>query len=123
MYNKGISQFLPFIVTVGAVVFTNLLQGVFMGMLVAMFFILKTNFNETIILVNNGNSYLMRFTKDVSFINKGTIREIFNKIPAFSSLTIDGTKATFIDFDVRDTIEDFIETSKVKNIQVELKNI
>jgi MFS superfamily sulfate permease-like transporter len=123
MYKKGISQFLPFIVTVLAVIFTNLLQGVFMGILVATFFILKTNFQEAIIIVNTEKDYLMRFTKDVSFLNKGTIRRIFNKIPNHASVTIDGSQANFIDQDVMETIKDFIETSKVKNIQVELKNI
>jgi MFS superfamily sulfate permease-like transporter len=123
MYSKGISQFLPFVVTVLAVVFTNLLLGVFIGLLVAMFFILKTNFNEAVIIVNSDNNYLIRFTKDVSFLNKGTIREMLNKIPTYANLTIDGSNANFIDHDVKETIQDFIETSKVKSINVQLKNI
>jgi MFS superfamily sulfate permease-like transporter len=123
MYEKGISQFLPFVVTVLAVVFTNLLLGVFLGILVAIFFILKTNFRESVILVNNDSNYLLKFTKDVSFLNKATIREIFHKIPDESTMIIDGSEANFIDSDIRETISDFVETSKVKNIKVELKNI
>jgi MFS superfamily sulfate permease-like transporter len=123
MFKKGVSQFLPFIVTVLAVIFTNLLQGVFMGILVATFFILKTNFQEAIIIVNTGKNYLMKFTKDISFVNKGTLRRTLNKIPNYSSITIDGSQANFIDQDIRETISDFIEASKVKNIEVELKNI
>ena len=123
MYNKGMSQFLPFIVTVLAVVFTNLLQGVFMGILVAVFFILKTNFKKAIILVNDKNNFLLRFTKDVSFLNKSTLREIFHKIPADSTLVIDGSQANFVDHDIMETIRDFSEASKIKNIQVELKNL
>lgn len=123
MYQKGISQFLPFIVTVLAVVFTNLLQGVFMGILVAIFFILKTNFRESIILVNEKNHFLLKFTKDVSFLNKGTLREIFHKIPEDSTMIVDGSQANFMDNDIKDLIQDFVETSKVKRIKVELKNI
>jgi len=123
MYKNGWSQFLPFIATVIAVVFTNLLLGVFIGILVAVFFILKTNFQESVILVNEDSNFLLRLTKDVSFLNKATLRDVFLKIPSNSTITIDGSQSHFIDHDVRETIGDFIETSKAKNIQVHLKNI
>jgi len=123
MYKKGWSQFLPFVITVIAIVFTNLLMGVFIGILVAIFFILKTNFKESIIMVNEGSNYLLRLTKDVSFLNKATLRTAFHKIPSHSTVVIDGTQSNFIDNDIKDTIEDFIETSRGKNIQVELKHI
>jgi hypothetical protein len=48
---------------------------------------------------------------------------MFNKIPDYSTVTIDGSQANFIDQDIRETISDFMETSKVKNIEIELKNI
>lgn len=123
MYRKGIDQFLPFVVTVVAVVFTNLLLGVFLGILVAVFFILRTNFQESVVLVNEGNSYLLKLTKDVSFVSKGTLRDVFNNLPRDSSVVIDGSKAQFMDNDIKETIADFMEASKAKNIQVELKHI
>jgi len=123
MYKKGKDQFYPFLITVIAVVFTNLLLGVFIGILVAVFFILKSNFQESILVVNDGNNYLLKFTKDVTFLNKATLRDTFNDLPKDSLVTLDGTKSQFIDSDIRETIADFMETSKKKNIQVELKNI
>ena len=123
MYEKGLSQFLPFITTVAAVTFTNLLQGVFMGILVAVFFILRTNFNEAIIMVNEGNNYLLKLTRDVSFLNKGTLRSKLQAIPANSQVIIDGTHSNFIDSDIMETIEDFILAGKTKSIEVNLKKI
>jgi MFS superfamily sulfate permease-like transporter len=123
MYQKGISQFLPFIVTVAAIVFTNLLAGVFVGILVSVFFILKTNFHEAVIMVGDGKNYLLKFTKNVSFLNKSTIRSKFQTIPENSTLVIDGSEAQFVDQDIREAIRDFIETSKTKKIAVELKQI
>jgi MFS superfamily sulfate permease-like transporter len=123
MYAKGISQFLPFIVTILGIVFTNLLQGVFLGILASVFFILRSNFREAIILVNSGNSYLLKLTKDVSFLNKAVLRNKFLVIPNDSSVTIDGTESQFIDNDIKETILDFIETSKAKKIDVQLRNI
>jgi len=123
MYKKGLSQFLPFITTVAAVTFTNLLQGVFTGILVAVFFILRTNFNEAIIMVNDGKNYLLMLTKDVSFLNKGALRNKLHLIPNNSQVVIDGTQANFIDSDIKETIEDFILEGKTKCIQVSLKKI
>ena len=123
MYQKGFGQFLPFIVTVVAVLFSNLLLGVFLGLLVAVFFILKTNFQRAVIVVTQDNQFLMRFTKDVSFLNKSTLREIFHKIPPNASVVIDKSQANFIDTDIKEIIDDFIEMAKLKNIQIELKRI
>jgi MFS superfamily sulfate permease-like transporter len=123
MFKKGWPQFLPFIATVLAIVFTNLLLGVFIGILVAVFFILKTNFRQAVIMVNEGNSYLVQLTKDVSFLNKATLRDQFLLIPNNSRVVIDGTHSQFVDNDIKETIEDFMETSKAKNINVQLKHL
>lgn len=123
MYTKGWSQFLPFIVTVLAIVFTNLLAGVFMGLLVAVFYILRTNFRQAVILVNNETNFLLKLTKDVSFLNKAVLRNNFLRIPNNSYVLIDGTESQFIDTDIKEAIIDFMETSKAKKINVELKNI
>lgn len=123
MYKKGTAQFLPFIVTILAVTFTNLLQGVFLGIVVAIFFILKTNFQKAIIVVSNEENFLLKFTKDVSFLHKASLRQALGKIPSDTRLVIDGVKANFMDADIRETISDFMETAKAKNIEVELTGI
>jgi MFS superfamily sulfate permease-like transporter len=123
MYQKGMAQFLPFMVTIIAVVFTDLLQGVFMGIVVALFFILKTNFQKAVIFVSSEENYLIRFTKDVSFLHKNALSEAFEKIPPDSRLLLDGSKAQFMDQDIKEMVVDFTENAKARNIEVELKNI
>lgn len=123
MYRKGMAQFLPFVATVLAVVFTNLLQGVFLGIFVALFFILKTNFQKAIIVVSDKDRYLVKFTKDVSFLHKASLRHELGKIPAGTQVVFDGTKAAFVDADVIETISDFIENAKVKNISIDINGI
>ncbi len=123
MYAKGISQFLPFIVTIIAILLTNLLQGVFLGILAALFFILKTNFNRAVISVHSDDNYLIKFSKDVSFMHKASIRNALVKVPDDTRLLIDGTKSHFIDEDILETIEDYMEMAKTKNIEVELTGI
>jgi MFS superfamily sulfate permease-like transporter len=123
MYAKGLSQFLPFIITIAAILFTNLLQGVFMGIVVALFYILRTNFQRAVIEVHSDKNYLIKFIKDVSFMHKASLRHVLMKVPDNSNVVIDGSKAHFIDKDILETLEDFIESGKSKNIQVELKGV
>jgi MFS superfamily sulfate permease-like transporter len=123
MYSKGLSQFLPFIVTVLAVTFTNLLQGVIMGIVVAIFFILRTNYSEAVIMVNDNNNYLLTLSRSVSFLNKATLRNKLQAIPNNSQVVIDGSESLFIDSDIRETLEDFVKEGISKNIQVDLKKI
>lgn len=121
MYRKGKDQFFPFIVTVVAILFTDLLTGIFIGILVAVFFVLKTNFKSAFILVNNDDQYLLKFTKDVSFVHKSSLRNALDRVPKRSSLIIDGSKSQFLDADIVETIEDFIKSSVTRKIRVELK--
>lgn len=74
-------------------------------------------------MVGDGKNYLLKFTKNVSFLNKSTIRSKFQLIPDNSTLLIDGSDAHFVDQDVKEAIRDFIETSKTKKIEVALKHL
>ncbi len=123
MYTKGLSQFIPFMITVVAILFTNLLQGVFLGIVVALFFILKTNFHKAVITVHSNDNYLIKFSKDVSFMHKASLRNALVKVPDDTRLVIDATKSHFVDEDIIETIEDFIESAKSKHIEVEVTGI
>lgn len=123
MYAKGSSQFYPFVVTIIAILFTDLLKGVFLGIIVAVFFILKTNFQKAVITVHSDDNYLIKFSKDVSFMHKASLRNALVKVPNDTRLLIDGSKSHFIDEDIRETIEDFIEAAKSKHIEVEVTGI
>ncbi len=123
MYAKGISQFYPFIITVVAILFTNLLQGVFLGIAVALFFILKTNFQRAVIAVHSEDNYLIKFSKDVSFMHKASLRNALANVPNDTRLLIDGKKSHFMDDDIIETIEDFIQIAKIKNIEIEIIGI
>ncbi|MGE0881991.1 MAG: SulP family inorganic anion transporter [Blastocatellales bacterium] len=122
MYQAGLDQFLPFIVTVLAIVFTDLLIGIGIGLVVGLFFVIRTNHHSAMTVVNQEDYYLIRFNKDVSFVNKTELKEKLSTIPPNSTLIIDGKKAVFIDSDIYDVISDFIESAQHRNIKVELKH-
>jgi MFS superfamily sulfate permease-like transporter len=121
MFKKGKDQFIPFIVTVLAIVFTNLLIGIFIGIAVGLVFVLKTNFHQALFSVNEKGNYLIRLTKDVSFLNKALLRETFRGIPNGAYVIIDGSRSAFIDQDILETISDFRASAASRDIVVELK--
>lgn len=121
IYGKGLNQFLPFLTTVMAILLSDILTGIFVGILVSVFFVLKTNFRTAVILVNQGNQYLLKFTKDVSFLHKSAVRNALEKVPAHANLIIDGAKNHFVDADIMETINDYMKGASLKNIKVEIK--
>jgi len=123
MYKDGLHQFLPFIVTVLAVVFTDLLLGVVIGMVFGLFFVVRENHHEAVSVVSQDGNYLMRFNKDMTFVNKSELRSRLRELPNGAHVLIDGTKALFIDHDIYEAIEDFQKLAPYKDITVELKRM
>jgi MFS superfamily sulfate permease-like transporter len=120
-YKKGWDQFLPFVITIGAILFTDLLIGVMIGIGVGLLFIVRSNFKTSVFIVHDHNKYLIRLRKDVSFLNKPIIKNKLEEIPEDASVLIDASRADFIDRDIVEVIEDFAIHAPLKNIKVEIK--
>lgn len=121
IFAKGMDQFAPFIITILAILLTDLLVGILIGLVVGLFFVMKTNFHQAYIVTQDDKNFLIILTKDVSFLNKASLRRKLEEIPPESYVIIDGTRSKFIDHDISETIEDFQETAKFRNITVEIK--
>lgn len=119
-YDKGMSQLLPFAITVLAILFTDLLKGMAIGLVIGLFFVIKANYHAAITLIQDGSHYVLSFNKDVSFLNKALLRKFILSIPENSSVTIDASKTKFIDHDILETVEDFLATAPDDNITVEV---
>jgi MFS superfamily sulfate permease-like transporter len=120
-YRKGWDQFMPFVLTIVAILLTDLLKGILVGCFVGLFFVLRSNFRSAIMVVHDANNYLFRLRKDVSFLNKPIIKNKLEQVPENASVLIDATRADFIDKDIIEVIEDFMKHAQLKNIRVELK--
>ena len=120
-YKKGWDQFIPFVVTIVAILTTDLLIGIVIGVLVGLFFMVRSNFKSAVMVVNDHNKYLVRLRKDVSFLNKPIIKNKLEEIPEDSYLIIDATRADFIDKDIIEEINNFLYHSHLKNILVDIK--
>ncbi|NJK88198.1 MAG: SulP family inorganic anion transporter, partial [Myxococcales bacterium] len=105
MWHRGLDQFVPFVVTVGAILFTDLLVGILIGLVVGLFFVVKTNYHAAITVTRDDHRYLIRLKQSVSFLNKPLLRRAFAQIPEGSYVLIDGTRCEFLDDDVVDAID------------------
>lgn len=127
MYKLGWEQFTPFIVTIVAVQFSDLLKGIALGMIVAIFYILRTNYRRDYQIhhekKSEGGAIKIVLSEHVTFINKGSIAKKLADMPNDIHVTIDATNSHYIDLDVLEIIYDFKTAAVLKNIQVTLINI
>lgn len=117
---NGRSQFIPFLVTIVAILFTDLLYGIIIGIMVGLFYTIKSNKRPLVSFTEHNNNYLIRFTKDIPFLYVKNVKDCLTKIPDNSHLLIDVSKAKFIDPDVAELIEDFLSVAHKRNIEIEL---
>ncbi|TAF51690.1 MAG: SulP family inorganic anion transporter, partial [Sphingobacteriia bacterium] len=120
-FKKGWDQFIPFSVTIVAIMFTDLLVGIVVGIIVGLFFLIRSNFRSSILVANDKNNYLIRLRKDVSFLNKPIIKAKMEALPDGCFVIVDATRADFIDKDIIEEINGFIENAPSRNIRVEVK--
>jgi MFS superfamily sulfate permease-like transporter len=120
-FQKGWDQFIPFVVTIAAILLTDLLVGIIIGIMVGLFFMVRSNFRSSVFVVNDHNHYLIRFRKDVSFLNKPIVKKKLEDVPENAFVIIDATRADFIDKDVIEEINNFLCHAHLKNIKVEIK--
>ena len=122
-YRKGLSQLLPFVITISAILATDLLIGMAIGITVGLFFVIKANFRAAITLTQDKSFYILTFNKDVAFLNKALLRKLLSHVQPNSTLTIDASKSHFIDHDIIETIDDFMVTAPNHNISVEIYDL
>lgn len=127
VYKLGREQFLPFVVTVVAVLFTDLLIGVGIGVAYAAYYIFKNTYKAgfTLQIKNEGHikHYHFHLAINVSFINKKKLKDELENIPDYSVVHMDGTRSVYIDYDVIEVINEFKTKAHHKHIELHLQGI
>lgn len=114
-YRQGFVYFFPFLVTVVAIIFTNLLLGIVIGLCTSIFFILRYHSKSAFTTVYerhpSGDIIRLILPHQVTFLNKAGIINGLKKLPPDSKVVIDAKNTSYIDTDILEIIQDF------KNIQ------
>ncbi|ART63280.1 SulP family inorganic anion transporter [Kushneria marisflavi] len=122
-YHQGWQRFVPFAVTVVAIMVTNLLEGVIIGFLCGLYFLVRANYHSSVSFTQQDRHALLRFHTDVSFLNRDKVRFYLDDIADGSHLIIDAREAAFIDPDIQEDIDNFVYSSHERDIVVELKQV
>jgi carbonic anhydrase len=118
MFKLGQEQFVPFIFTIAGVLFTDLLKGIGIGMVVAIFYILKSNYKNHFSKLEKSEETIIILSEEVTFLNKIGIQEMLENIKPNTKLIIDGSKCKSVDYDVIELLKEF-RRHGAKNNQID----
>jgi MFS superfamily sulfate permease-like transporter len=121
MYRQGRHQFVPFAVTVAAILATDLLVGIGLGLAAAVFSILLTNYrNPYFVDAAPGPSMKLVLSEHVTFLNRAAIMRALEAIPAGAQVTIDASRTVYMDQDVHELLQSFAQRAPLRGIQLTL---
>ena len=123
MYKLGWTQFLPFIITIVAIMRTDLLIGIAIGLFASLFFLLRSSYFKSLWLSteeeNGSKVHRLTLAERVFFINKGNLQTALQSIEPGEKVVIDASNTVHMDQDVLDVFEDFKTHAPYDNIDVE----
>ena len=128
MYKLGWEQFIPFTATVVAILATDLLKGITVGILFGIFYTLRHSYRNShhlkdVITTEEGHEiHHIELAQEVSFFNKASVLKVLDAIPANAKVVIDCSKSKSIAYDVLELIKDYETNAKTKNITVDKIN-
>ena len=117
-YKQGWSQFVPLVVTVVAILFTDLLIGILIGLAVGFVFVIARNFRTAITYACDGSDCLVRARRNLYFIHKYELQKKLELVPPDSDLLIDLSSTSYVDLDNVDIINAFIKNAAYRGIKV-----
>lgn len=120
-YKQGWTQFIPFVVTVLAILFTDLLIGIGIGLLVGFVFVVGRNFRPAITFASEGTDCLIRARRNLYFIHKYELQKDLARVPDDTNLLIDLSSTSYVDLDNIDIFNAFIKGAAYRNIKVTVR--
>lgn len=123
---QGPSQFTPFAVTLVAIVVTDLLLGIAIGLSVGFFFILREHLRQPALRQVSGHgAVLTRYVlpDQATFLSKANIERTLEAVPPGARIEIDGRNTTRFDPDVLEQLHEFAETARLRNIDYRMVGI
>lgn len=111
MLKEGRYQFIPFLVTLLSIVFTDLLIGILIGLATSLLFILNSNLRQPIRRIVethlDGDILHIELANQVSFLNRAALDKLFDDAQRGTHLLIDATDTDYIDPDILSLIQEF----------------
>lgn len=125
MWSEGLRQFGPFAITVVAIVVTDLLTGVLVGLGASVAFILVGNVRRGFRVIREnhvgGMVHRIELATQASFLNRAQLAATFGEFRSGDQVAIDARATEFIDPDIVSMIREFVrETAPARGVKVNL---
>ncbi|MEQ5842869.1 SulP family inorganic anion transporter [Paraburkholderia acidicola] len=120
---QGSARFVPFIVTIVGVLLTDLLIGIVLGIVCSIILAVRAHMQRPITMARHDDHFLLSFRKDVSFLAKVSLKAHLKSVPDHATVVVDGSRADFIDPDVRELIDEFVREAPARGIHVECRQL
>jgi MFS superfamily sulfate permease-like transporter len=125
MWDAGLRQFVPFIVTVIVIVFQDLLWGIGVGLVLGIIITLYQSYRNSHFLHKEdpdqgGPKVKMTLAEEVTFFNKAAIKRELDELPEGTQLELDVRKTTFMDFDIIEILDEFKQKAESRDIEITL---
>ena len=124
MFKLGWTQFVPFLLTVVAILLTDLLVGIAIGIVIGLAFTIRTSMKGAFSMITESDgTRVLRFEKDIYFFHKAALLELLNAVPHGTRLVVDRGGADFVEHDVREALHDFQLVASLRGVEVELRGV
>ena len=117
-WKQGWTQFVPLVATVAAILFTDLLEGILIGMGVGFVFVVARNFRTAITVAHDGDDWMIRARRNLYFIHKHELQKSLARVPDGANLLIDLSATSYVDLDNVDIINAFVKNARHRAIAV-----
>lgn len=118
MWRAGPAQFVPFAVTIAAIVGSDLLKGTIVGLAIGLLFVVRRQQRNAVTVTTQGDTTLVRFSKDMSFLQKARVKDVLRSIPSEGTVIIDRSQADFVDDDIEELLAEFEATAGERGIDL-----
>jgi MFS superfamily sulfate permease-like transporter len=122
-YKLGLDQFVPFALTIVAIIATDLMEGVIIGMILGVLFVLRQNTKNAIVRnVDHDGTIVVKFRRDGTFISKPALITILGAIANDQRVVVDATDE-FVDHDMKEVLVGFTQEAPARGIAVTMRGV
>jgi MFS superfamily sulfate permease-like transporter len=120
MWKAGPTQFVPFVVTIVAIVGTDLLKGTLFGVVVGLVFTIRAQQKNAVEVRAADGRVDVVFHKDMTFLQKARVKDVLREIPAASAVVIDRRKVDHVDTDIEEVLAEYAREAAHRDIRLEV---
>jgi len=120
-YAQGLTQFIPFVVTVVAILFTDLLIGIAIGIAIGLGFVVWRNIQNAVTVIHHGENVMVRARRNLYFVHKAQLQTALAAIPDGKTVLIDLSATSYVDLDNIDIINAFTKAAAYRSLRVVIK--